>query len=93
MGKILDALNALDRAHKEAQYGTSPHRVTDEELIGWDAAADGRKPPKPATIEEVRAALRRINPVKWHNVQSDYRWVQKQMKKMGLNPEDARFIL
>jgi hypothetical protein len=52
---------------------------------------DRREPPK--TKESIQRALKMSNPVRWRQVQNDLKWVQKRMKKMGLNPEDARYIL
>lgn len=47
----------------------------------------------PRTIEETRKRLTILNAVRMARIQKDFRWMQKQMKNMGLNPEDARYLL
>lgn len=78
---------------KEAQMlGTEPRRMTHTEL-GRLFDAGIQKPPTSTTIEELRKNIRLRNPVRWKRLQKELRWVEKQMKKMGHNPEDARWIL
>lgn len=71
-----------------------PRDLTDEDRLAWDDALDQRaRKTKPETLDDIRALIRHRNPIRWRNLQKDYRWVQKEMKKLGLNPEDARYIL
>lgn len=72
-----------------------PRDLTYEDRESWADAQDERMsaPPPPKKIEDIQALIRNRNPVKWHQVRKDFRWVQKEMKRLGLNPEDARFIL
>lgn len=66
-----------------------------EDYVGWEEAEviRGMEPSHPQTIEEARRRIRKLNPVMWALVKSDYKWLKNQMKKVGLNPEDARFLL
>ena len=50
-----------------------------------------RRPP--ARIEELRKEIARSNPMRWLSLQTDLRWLKRQMKKRGMNPEDARWLL
>lgn len=68
--------------------------LTEEDRTGWQEAMDSREQSiKPRTIQDVQALLRHRNPIRWNQLRRDFRWMQKEMKRMGLNPEDARYIL
>ena len=84
------------RTMEEAGRPASNQRrdLTDEDRLAWDEAQDQRmRKTKPETLDDIRALIRHRNPIRWRQVQKDYRWVQKEMKRLGLNPEDARYIL
>lgn len=70
-----------------------PRELTPEDRAGWNDALDRRASMKPQTVESVRALIRQRNPIRWRQLQNDIKWVEKEMKKLGLNPEDARSIL
>lgn len=63
----------------------------DSDISGWLDAADKR--PKEHTRESIAQHIRRRNPIRWRNLQNDIKWVKKEMKKAGLNPEDWRYIV
>ena len=65
--------------------------VTFETDDGWDAAADSRMRPRSKT--EIVAALNQKNSYRMWRLRHDFKWLQRQMKKMGYNPEDARELL
>jgi hypothetical protein len=69
--------------------------LTNEDHLSWQTAQDIRQsePPAPRTIEDARKRLQAANPVKYRFLKRDFKWAQKEMKKMGLNPEDARWLL
>lgn len=69
--------------------------LNEQDILGWNTALDDREtsPMKPRTREEVRTLIRAINPIKWRQIQKDIRWVEKQMRKHGLNPDDWRYVL
>lgn len=67
---------------------------TEAERLGWDNALTERsKDAPPKTLTSIRTLIKNKNPVRWWQLQRDFKWVQKEMKKMGLNPDDARYIL
>ena len=45
------------------------------------------------TRVQLRNHLQAMSPRRWRRLQKEYGWVRDEMKKMGLNPEDARFLL
>lgn len=91
--KIFRAVEAIENSYNEARYGKQPHRLTDDEQDDWAAAADMGFKPDIKNAEQARKLIRAINPVRFRQCQSDFKWLQKQMKKIGLNPEDARYLL
>lgn len=72
-----------------------PRDLTEADRIGWDVAMDQRAASKmrPQTREDIIRLIRNRNPLRWHGFVKDYKWVQKEMKKLGLNPDDARYLL
>jgi hypothetical protein len=82
---LLDQRAADDRAKYQKRY------LTDEDYDSFDQAADQRQPQ--LSRGKIEAELNRRNHHRMWRLRRDYRWVQKQMGKMGLNPEDARWLL
>lgn len=70
---------------------TGPRKLTDEDFDAWEVASNSRMPER--TRENVRALIRQRNPVRWNRMQRDLKWVAKEMEKINLNPEDARYII
>jgi hypothetical protein len=68
-------------------------RPTADDRIGWDTALDQQPRGQQRTIETVRKQIRFKNPIRWIQLEHDIKWVQKEMKKLGLNPEDWRSLL
>ncbi len=65
--------------------------LRDEDVIEFFAAADNRTGSK--TREQILADLERKNSYRMWRIRHDFKWLKKQMKKMGQNPEDARELL
>lgn len=71
-----------------------PRRLTVQDLTAFQDAQDERFSKRELRrIEDVRAEISKVNPVKFWQMRRDFKWLQRQMKKLGLNPEDARYIL
>lgn len=66
-------------------------QLRDEDILGFYEAADARKPMM--TRDEVIAHLKRKNSHRMWRIGYDYRWMQKELKKLGMNPDDARELL
>ena len=71
--------------------GQPQRRLTSDDVDSFVEAATLRKEPR--TTAQARAAIRQSNPVRWWRLQGDLKWLRREMKRMGLNPEDARWIL
>lgn len=64
-------------------------RMTPAELdstLNYDAAPSPRQ-------GWVRKRIEQEHPYRYAALQREYRWLQRRLKKMGLNPEDARWLL
>ena len=66
-------------------------KAMQEDFDGWFEAAEFQVGPR--TRQTIIKALQKKNPHRMWRLRHDYRWVQKQMKKMGLDPNDARELL
>ena len=66
-------------------------RLTEVDVSAWNKAADRRKPQmdREQIIERIKAR----NAYRWWRLNHDYKWLERQMKKMGLSPQDARELL
>lgn len=71
--------------------GPGPWALSTDDIESFHDAADHRK--GPLTQDQIISVLKLRNWVRWHRLQSDFKWLQKQYKKMGLNPDDARYLL
>jgi hypothetical protein len=60
--------------------------------IGWDDL-----PEEPfydaLSRQKIREHMQIRNKWRWRRLVRDYGWLQREMKRIGLNPEDARFLL
>lgn len=71
-----------------------PGPATDEDRAGWFAAASERpRVPALTTRQQLHGYLFHKNPVRMRRLRSDFKWMQKELTKMGRNPEDARWLL
>jgi hypothetical protein len=91
MGRLFNLFSAgASRNPQPKYYVDLPPRIpTDDEVVGWFKSAETRM----RVAMPVRAELRSRNRVRWDRMQGDFAWMQKELKKMGLNPEDARWYL
>lgn len=71
--------------------GKPPVRLDEHTIESFMAASEKR--PQQMTIDLLQAKLKRKNPVRWNRLQSDMRWMRRQMVRMGRNPDDARWLL
>lgn len=70
---------------------TGPDYLGESDIASFETATRARRVPK--NKEEILLHLKQKNPVRMYRMKRDFRWMQRQMKKMGLNPEDARELL
>jgi hypothetical protein len=75
-----------------AQRSGEEESRVDKDNLSWDDL-----PVEPyysaKTRVDLRIFFRTLNRRRWTRLERDYRWLRKEMEKMGLNPEDARFLL
>lgn len=51
------------------------------------------QPPTYQTRETLKKYLWHNNSVRYKRLQRDFEWAQRCLEELGLNPEDARFLL
>lgn len=68
-----------------------PRRLREEDYYDFFTSAEGRK--GAMTREQIIEYLERKNYYRWWRLRHDYKWLRKQMKKLGQNPDDARELL
>lgn len=85
--------NLIDNIEHEnnVRKGVQPRDVTVEDRASFFDAAANAKPPK--NIEEMRQRIANKNPVRWSRLQREMKWAGKEAIKMGMSPEDVRWIL
>jgi len=66
-------------------------QLRDEDVMSFYAAAESRT--GPMTRQQVIAALEKKNSYRMWRIRHDFKWLRRQMKKMGQNPDDARELL
>lgn len=81
----------MARRQKSKFASSRPRTLDDSDFDAFYKAADGRS--APLTREQIIAKLERKNSYHMWALRYHYRWVRRQMKKMGLNPDDARELL
>lgn len=67
------------------------YTLDDDDIESFWSASDKRT--RPITREEIIAHLEKKNSVRMWQLRRNFKWMQRQMKKLGLNPEDARELL
>jgi len=66
-------------------------KVQPDEMEGWFEASELRIPAQ--TRDSIIARIKEQNSYRWWRLNHDYKWLKRQMKKMGLNPDEARELL
>lgn len=69
----------------------TPRRLREEDVIAFYEASDKRRPA--LGRDEIITIIRGKNSYRWWRIQHDYKWLRKQMRKLGQNPDDARELL
>lgn len=84
-------MSILDRFLQLADdLGVGVARRTDKSDNEWpDVEGPSSHLDRAAIIRRIQAR----NPRRWKRLESDFKWAQRVMKRMGRNPEDVRFLL
>lgn len=78
------------------KYKGQPKRQpTQEDLLGWIDITEARegKPPPRVTTEQWAAYLKAKNPARWYRMRKDFKWAQRMLLKIGVDPEEVRWLL
>lgn len=67
--------------------------LTKDDIDGWMDAASKRKPPRKLDRRTLQEYLKAKNLRRWNRLQRELRWAEKELGKLGLNPEDARWMV
>jgi hypothetical protein len=88
---------AYNQAKTESQKSrpVQPRSPQGTEINSWFEAANRREstPPRRTDIDQLQAYLKAKNPVRWRRLQRDFKWAGSTIQKLGMNPEDARWLL
>lgn len=71
----------------------APRHLTQDDIDGWMDAASKRNPPRKLDRRSLQEYLKAKNLRKWNRLQRSLRWAEKELGKLGLNPEDARWMV
>lgn len=83
---------SLGRLGSQSPQGKPrPRPLTHRDVDGWFEAAAHSKPPR--SSEQIKMLLVKRNAYRWRLMMKQYKFFSKQMVKMGLNPEDLRWLL
>lgn len=83
-GQWLKTSYAEAEAKRQAAIEEFPHNA-------WPAMDEPRRPLP--SMKRVRQVIAQRDPRRWARIQRDYAWMEKQMIRLGLDPEDARYLL
>jgi len=71
----------------------SQRHLSQDDVEGWLDAASKRNPPRPRDRRSLREYLEARNHRRWRILQRQLRWAEKELLKLGMNPEDTRWII
>ena len=92
MGNFFRAMEKLENALNESRFGTAPRELNNGDIVDWTTAGDHRKPTL-RSKEQIIHAIKSKNSYRWFEYKRQRRWVQKQMRKLGLDPDDEKWLL
>lgn len=76
-------------AHTPRHYSAGGARVpTDQEYEDWlNSTPENSRP------SDIKEYLKSRNPYRWSRIHKDLKWLEKELSKLGMNPDDARWYL
>lgn len=83
------------RKYEERQYKYGDRAPLSEADVDSFITASETKPNKKvvSSKEDIISHMKKSNWVRYRRLQKDYKWLQGRMRELGLNPEEARWIL
>lgn len=94
--EVFRSMDRIESMVNRTRYDRSTrHPLTDEDIDDFEQAGNIRKgrKPTPNTINAVRKRLKKRNLVRYLRLKSDVRWAQRELTKMGRNPDDLWTVL
>jgi hypothetical protein len=81
--------------HRIKYKGQPKRQATQEDLFGWVDISDKRDgaPPTRVTKEQWQAYLKAKNRARWYRMRKDFKWAQRMLLKIGVDPEEVRWLL
>lgn len=86
----------LEKEWNQLRFSRSNTRpLKDEDYEDFERAGDLRRarPIPPQSDQAIRKKLKKANFVRWARLQHDIKWAKRELKKMGRNPDDLRWLL
>lgn len=82
-------------ARPKRYRGMPPRLLRADEIGTWIDISDKRdgRPPKLVDNRARQDYLRAKNPVRWYRMKRDFKWAQRQLLKVGVDPEEVRWLL
>ncbi len=80
---MFTALNALNNLKKKL----------DDDMVDSFFEAAEQRPKRPQNRDELIELIKKNNSYRWWRLQHDYKWLRRQLKKNGYNPDEARELL
>lgn len=91
--RLYRAAERMEMNQRAKSYKTNERRtLTEDDMFLYDVAVRQRRRPI-GSQDEIIKYLNSKNPVRLRRMRADYRWCQKQYKRLGLNPEDVVNLL
>lgn len=85
--------NLFRLIERSFQSRSNERRILDDfDYDSFDTAANERRGPYPSKAA-IETDLRRINRRRYNRLKRDYKWAGKVFKRLGLNPDDVRWLL
>jgi hypothetical protein len=73
------------------QYNNAKKALDDEMIDSFMKAADKRTGPR--SKEEIVEIIKKRNGYRLWRLRKDYKWLQREMRRLGYNPDDAKELL
>ena len=74
-----------------SEYNRQRKILDDEMVDSFMKSADKRTGPR--TTEEIVEIIKARNGYRLWRLRKDYKWLQKEMRRLGYNPDDAKELL
>ena len=74
-----------------ARRNPVPRKLNEDDVFSFNLSAQKRMPVR--TRQDIMAHMERKNGWRWWRLKHDYKWLQREMRKLGYNPDEAKDLL